>query len=86
MEDCEIHGKTVTLYYANAKQVASRGEGKGGSVGSAGGRGGGSRGARGVGRRGRCSLISAVSYRVIAAISDIAYWSHEKSKVKWIIL
>ncbi|XP_056614775.1 nucleolin-like [Triplophysa dalaica] len=52
MEDCEIHGKTVTLYYANAKQVASRGEGKGGSVGSAGGRGGGSRGARGLGRRG----------------------------------
>ncbi|KAI7789596.1 putative nucleolin, partial [Triplophysa rosa] len=52
MEDCKIHGNTVTLYYANAKQVASRGEGKGGSVGSAAGRGGGSRGARGGGRRG----------------------------------
>ncbi|KAA0712484.1 Nucleolin Protein C23 [Triplophysa tibetana] len=52
MEDCEIHGNTVTMYYANAKPGASRAEGKGVSVGSTGRRGGGSRGARGVGRRG----------------------------------
>lgn len=29
MEDCKIHGSSVTLYYARPKQEAGRGKGKG---------------------------------------------------------